>query len=375
MRSDALFRLVVAFGLAVSISGCATSDSPQAGTPPQGNDSTRQTSSPPTTDHPSTTVVNPSSLPSPPPSQPDRSTTSSQPAVGPQTIADLLDLRRPVVLAHTGGEDQYPGGTLYGFNESVKAGVDILDFNVLLTSDGQLVVQHDLTVDRTTNATGPVAALSYDQLFQLDNAFWFTTACTCVDRPVDEYVWRGVRTGQTAPPAGYTADDFAAPSLASVVARFPDALLGIEIKGQGEQALAVARALAAELVRLDRVSATTVSSFDDAALAEFHTILPQVPLSPGLQATSAWVLGRTPLPQGYSILQLPPEFNGVALLSAQLIADSHAAGYLIWVWPNNRDLENALAYRTFLDMGLDGLNINFPADGVETVRQFLYLGD
>ena len=129
------------------------------------------------------------------------------------TIDALLDLGRPVVLAHTGGEDRYPGSTMYAFRNSMAAGVDVLDLNVTLSADDVLVVQHDLTVDRTTNGTGTVAELSYDELHALDNAYWFTADCgTCTDQAPEAYVHRGIRTGEVAPPEGFTADDFAIPA-------------------------------------------------------------------------------------------------------------------------------------------------------------------
>jgi glycerophosphoryl diester phosphodiesterase len=277
-----------------------------------------------------------------------------------------------LVLAHTGGEDAYPGGTIYGFAESVRAGVDILDFNVLLAADGELVVQHDLTVDRTTDGTGDVATMTSAELAALDNAYWFTPMCgTCRDQPDADYVWRGVRTGDRPAPAGYEADDFAIPTLAAVAARFPTIAFGIEIKDEGAQADAVATALAEELIRLDRVDSTVVSSFDDGALATMQRLAPGITLSPGIEATTAWVLNRVPLPDGFTILQLPPEFGGLQLLTPELIADSAAAGYPIWVWPNDRTLENEASYRQFLDAGVAGLNINQPAQGVAAVQQFL----
>ena len=57
-----------------------------------------------------------------------------------------------------------PGSTMYAFRSSVAAGVDVLDLNVTLSADDVLVVQHDLTVDRTTNGTGAVAELTFAEL-------------------------------------------------------------------------------------------------------------------------------------------------------------------------------------------------------------------
>ena len=52
------------------------------------------------------------------------------------------------------------------------------------------------------------------------------------------------------------------------------------------------------------------------------------------------------------------------MLTPEVVQRSHAAGYLIWVWPNDDALENQQAYLDFLNQGMDGLNINFPAQGV-----------
>jgi hypothetical protein len=83
------------------------------------------------------------------------------------------------------------------------------------------------------------------------------------------------------------------------------------------------------------------------------------------------VLDGTPLPDGMRILQVPPEYEGLEVLTPEMIAVSKAAGYLIWVWPNDRSYENADGYRDLLDLGMDGLNINFPALGVEAVQDWV----
>jgi glycerophosphoryl diester phosphodiesterase len=299
-----------------------------------------------------------------------QSASTDQPAP-PTTIAALLAIGRPVVLAHTGGESQYPGSTLFAYSESAKAGVDMLDLNVMLTSDGVLVVQHDDSVDRLTNGTGKVGETTYADLSRLDNAYWFTAAGVGRGHPADAYIYRGIRTGDRPPPAGYTPDDFAVPRFSDLVARFPDSLLNIEIEGSGAPAAAAATELAKELQNLHREDASVVTSFDDATVDVFHQLSPGVEVTPGLGASAAWILNGTPLPAGMRILQLPPEYNGIKVLTPASIAASHRAGYLIWVWPNDRALENATSYARFVRQGIDGLNIDFPAEGVAAVTGVL----
>lgn len=330
------------------------------------------TSVPPLTAEQRTTT--PATVATPGSTGPTTASTSIPTANAPEkarTIAELLRLRRPIVLAHTGGEDQFPGSTLFAYGESMKAGVDVLDLNVLLSSDGVLVIQHDDTIDRTSNATGAVGALTSAELSKADNAYWFTPDCTCTGKPDSAYIYRGIRTGSVAPPPGYTPDDFAIPKLSDLIARYPDIPLNIEIKGSGEPAARAAVALATLLHDTGRADASAVTSFDDATVAAFHAAAPDIVVTPGLATTAAWVLSGTPLPQGMTILQLPPQFQDTKVITADSIAKAHAAGYVIWVWPNDHALENPASYRAFLAEGIDGLNINYPADGVAAVRSFV----
>ncbi len=306
----------------------------------------------------------------------EATTTTEPPAQYAATIDELLTIGRPIVLAHTAGEDEFPASTLFAFGESVKAGVDMLDLNINLTEDGELLVQHDDTFDRNTNGTGAVVDLTAAEAWELDAAYWFTQDCAdCRDKAEADYLWRGIRTGEKEPPEGYTADDFALPTLRQLVERFPDIPLNIEIKGEGEIALRTADVLAEQLQELGRSEASVVASFSDEVVAYYHSIDPDTEVSPGLNVLTGWVLERTPVPDGMRILQLPPEFSGLQVITPQLVADSTAAGYPIWVWPNSRDLENLESYRDFLRQGIVGLNINFPAQGVQAVEEFVAAHD
>jgi poly(3-hydroxybutyrate) depolymerase/glycerophosphoryl diester phosphodiesterase len=326
--------------------------------------SSRATTSPATT---STTAAPVTTAPT---TAPTTTTTTTAPKLA-ASIDELLHLGRPIVLAHTGGEDNFPASTMYSFGESAKAGVDMLDLNVMLTKDKVLVVQHDDSVDRNTGGKGKIADLTFAQIHALDAAYWFTRACSdCHDRPTAEYLYRGMRTGKVAPPSGYTADDFALPSLAQFIERFPNYPMNIEIKGTGDAAKRAADVLARQLHDLHRDKATVVASFSDEIVSYFHKISPDIEVSPGLQVMTAYVLKGTPIPDGMRILQLPPEYSDVKVITPKLVADANRRGYPIWIWPNDRKLENYDHYVGFLEMGIPGLNINFPQQGVAAVRTF-----
>jgi glycerophosphoryl diester phosphodiesterase len=72
------------------------------------------------------------------------------------------------VVGHRGAAGLMPENTLAGFEHAISLGVDAVECDVHATRDGQVVVIHDETVDRTTNGAGRVADLTASQLGALD---------------------------------------------------------------------------------------------------------------------------------------------------------------------------------------------------------------
>ena len=296
-------------------------------------------------------------------------TTTAAPAAAAPTIDELLAATAPLNIAHAGGDLAHPHSTMFAYAESVAEGADVLELDVQLTADGVLVVQHDETVDKTTEATGPVGELTLDEIQALDNAYWFSPDCwPCQDLAPEAYVYRGVRTGDAEPPAGYTADDFRVATLREVAEAFPDLPLDIEIKG-GEigDPYAVADALAAALAELDRLESSVVVSFDSAVVAYFHEVAPEVEVSPGLDELTAWFLAGTPLAEHYRIIQIPPFFEQagtrVPVITADLVARTQAEGLAVWAWMDDPDTQdNAAYYRELLDLGVPAILAGRPAE-------------
>ena len=67
---------------------------------------------------------------------------------------------RPRVFAHRGGARLAPENTMAAIDNGMALGSDGLEIDVHLSADGIPVVIHDPTLDRTTDRTGPVSALS-----------------------------------------------------------------------------------------------------------------------------------------------------------------------------------------------------------------------
>lgn len=95
-------------------------------------------------------------------------TTALIPAVTMSAAPESPD-RRVVLVAHRGGFDHgYPENTLAAFRHAIGSGVEAIEIDLRATRDGELVVIHDETVDRTTDGRGEVAEASLAELRRLD---------------------------------------------------------------------------------------------------------------------------------------------------------------------------------------------------------------
>jgi glycerophosphoryl diester phosphodiesterase len=74
----------------------------------------------------------------------------------------------PRICAHRGIPAAAPENTLPGFAYAIAMGADEIEFDVRTTADGALVVCHDPTIDRTTDRTGAVNALTLEEIRQAD---------------------------------------------------------------------------------------------------------------------------------------------------------------------------------------------------------------
>ena len=272
--------------------------------------------------------------------------------------------RRVLNSAHRGGAFEWPENTLYAFREGLLRGVDQLETDVVLTSDGEVLVLHDETVDRTTDGAGRAAELTLAQVKALDAAHWHVDGRYATrDAAPQDYRFRGVRTGDVPPPEGYTADWFAVPTLREVLETFPGVLLNIEIKPDSpEITVRTAQTVAALLAEFGRTDDVLVVASEDAMGTVFKATAPQVHTAPGIAQAAAFVLpSQGPLvglPAGYDqvhrALQLPVTFGPLEVVTADLVADAHAAGLAVHVFTIDDREEMA----RLVDLGVDSIMTN-----------------
>ena len=77
------------------------------------------------------------------------------------------------VAGHRGDRADAPENTMPAFEAAFAGGLDVVETDIQLTSDGFPVLLHDPTVDRTTNGKGAVADLTLEQVEALDAGSWY----------------------------------------------------------------------------------------------------------------------------------------------------------------------------------------------------------
>lgn len=283
------------------------------------------------------------------------------PAAGAQRFEENAWWHRRVLhIAHAGGECEAPTNTLYAFKTALARGADMLEFDVNSSADGVPVVIHDATVDRVTNGSGRVDAMTLAELKLLDKAYDYTPHAGegCGDEAPGVHPLRGVATGDVPPPEGFEAGDFRIATVREVLETFPDVLMSIEIKGSPPGALATAEALAALLREFGRSDDVLVASFDDAVIDHFKAHAPEVHTTPGTEGVAAFLFG-IPLPE-HQALQVPPSFGGVVIASPGFVAYFHSQGMPVYVFLEE-GTEFESVYDELIDAGVDGIITGRPS--------------
>ena len=268
--------------------------------------------------------------------------------------------RRVLVFAHQGGSFEGPSSTLAAIDHALAQGADVIELDVHATRDRHLVVCHDATVERTTNHRGAIAALTLEEIGQMDNAYWWSPGVSASrDLAADQYVHRG-----RAP------DDrrYGVATLEEVVRTFPGALLNLDIKQTAPAVTPYESLLAEALARWDARESVVVASFHDDAIRAFRAAAPGVATAAATGETAAFYFavrdGHRPERVSAVTLQVPMAYGDEEIVTPALVAAAHEAGLAVHAWTLNEVDEMARA----LDAGVDGIISDTPTTAVALVR-------
>jgi glycerophosphoryl diester phosphodiesterase len=94
-----------------------------------------------------------------------------------------MSLLLPRVIGHRGAKEYAPENTLESIHTAADLGVEWVELDVKLTKDQVPIIFHDDTLDRTTNGSGPVAEMLYDDICQLEAGSWFADSFAGIKIP------------------------------------------------------------------------------------------------------------------------------------------------------------------------------------------------
>ena len=244
------------------------------------------------------------------------------------TIREAYAARQPLVFGHRGAMASAPMNTLAAFQLAVDQGADGVELDAHLSSDGQIVVLHDFTVDATTDGSGLAADMTMAEIKRLDAGAWF-------------------------------AADFAGeriPTLDEVFAAFADKLyFNVELKSRPADLDALAEAAADCIRRHSMTDSTIVSSFDARLLQRFQAVCPEVMLG--------YLLGRN---QPSALMdQVPHQARHPwhEQIDATYMRWARDAGFLVNAWTVN----DAERIRALKDLGVNGIITDSPADAIRAM--------
>ena len=286
--------------------------------------------------------------------------------------------RRPLNIAHQGGEDEFPSNTMFAYKSALEIGADMLELDVNITKDGQNVVMHDTHLGRMCHPELNVNDFTLAELKQR-----FDPACRDWK---DSYA--GIATGERKVPKvlrkrGFTREDFQISSLREVLEAFPDTLINIEIKGPApdhvdaqtwvegtlagkptgwENADALAALLNEPEIKADHLGRIIVVSFAESAIERFHLLAPDYDIATGTAFTAQfWATSQGAAPGvtdgRHAAVQPPEAFSGVTVLTEDFVADAHANGLAVHPWTIN----DAPTMEKLLDWDVDGIMTDRPS--------------
>jgi len=259
-----------------------------------------------------------------------------------QTPQEMLRCDKVLNIAHRGGRRIRPEHTLLAYDQALADGADVLELDVNETIDGVLVVMHDRTVDRTTDCSGAIKDMTFDEIRECDAGYNFSPD-----------------GGETYP---YRGMGLVVPRIEEVFDRYPDTPFVIEIKQEAPPIIDHF----VEVIREYEVTDKMIgAAFSDDVLIQLREAAPEIASSMGVNETLVfWGNSFNPIDPEYDppaeFLQVPTEYNigdrDVVVLHPGFVPRAHELAMYVQVWTINDEA----TMRDLIEMGVDGIMTDDP---------------
>ena len=232
---------------------------------------------------------------------------------------------RPLSVAHRGHSIAYPENTLEAYRKAIELGVEMIECDVNITRDGKLVMMHDSTLDRTTNGSGLVSSVTWDEIQRLDAGRKFKPE------------FAGLRV----------------PSTEETLLLYQEAGIFscIEVKGaNAEEANRIALGLVELFVKHDLLDTTFMSSYNHDAVHLAQSKCPEL-------MTATERLPDDAPPDPAEALRQAKSFNAPVLqhqytvLNADTVRVLHENNIAVWAWATTDEPSMLFS----INLGVDAL--------------------
>ena len=239
-------------------------------------------------------------------------------------VISKQEQQKMVKVAHRGASGHAPENTMRAFQKGFEMKADYIEIDVQMTKDGELVVIHDTTVDRTTNGTGKVGDLTLEEIKQLDAGSWFS----------DTYA------GETVPTFEEVLDTFRGKVGILIELKAPELYPGMEEK--------IANALNERNMNRPNNKKVIIQSFNHESMKKSKELLPNLPH--GVLAGASW--SKVTKEQLSQFATYADYFNpNMNIVTNELVRDVHETGMEIYPY-TSRSQEQALH---LFDLNVDGI--------------------
>jgi glycerophosphoryl diester phosphodiesterase len=241
----------------------------------------------------------------------------------------------PLVIAHRGASHHAPENTLSAFSAAIHQGAHAIELDAKLSADGQVVVIHDATVNRTTDGKGRVANLQLTALRELDAGSFFS----------EEY------RGEKIPTLIEVFEMVAGKRM----------LVNVELTNYTTPKDDLVKQVCGLISRFGMEKSVLLSSFLPTNLTEARSLLPDTPQ--GFLAWRGW-MGWWSRSFGFNFGEYQALHCNLKDVNIRQVARVHRLHRRLYVWTVNtlKDM------RRLFDWGVDGVFTDDPPLAFEAIK-------
>ncbi|MBN2651578.1 MAG: glycerophosphodiester phosphodiesterase [Spirochaetales bacterium] len=254
----------------------------------------------------------------------------------------------PKVMAHRGDSKFFPENTMPAFISAANLDVDVIETDIHITTDNQVVIWHDQSLERVSNKKGKISEYSYEELLEVDPGHNFTN---------DE--------GKTFP---FRGKGLKIVEFSELLQSLPNMRFNVDLKTNSNRLVQQTIEILKKTNSLHRVC---LGSFHTENIVRLRKLCPEVITSFSPAEVKRYVIQHklgifnfNKRFKGKSFM-IPVKQGSITIVTKGFLNAVHKKGLYVHVWTINEEEEMA----KLLKLGVDGIFTDDPRLLIETVSK------